>query len=330
VTFRRGQIFLLSLLLVSAGFVQPQPTTHTAPHPMARLLAVAGMFPNVPSHMRVPHRSKPPQTARLVLAASTSSRLVALTFDLDMTPQMAAARRGAIWINRDALGYLESTNTHATIFMTGMWADMYPSLAQQLASNPNFELGNHSYSHPAFHSPCYRLASVGSALQAQQVALAQRAIQRTTGVTPRYFRFPGGCYDRQALDLVHAAGLVPIEWDVNSIDAFNSHAYQIATTVLSRVKPGSIVVMHLQGGANAPATGAALRLIIPVLQARGYRLVTISELLAAGPAITPTDPREVVEFSQPSTAAPVPRAAPPRPHWCGWVQTPNGPRYICR
>ena len=53
-----------------------------------------------------------------------------------------------------------------------------------------------------------------------------------TGLTPRYFRFPGGCYDRQALDLVHASGLIPVQWSVNSIDAFNPHSQQIASIVL--------------------------------------------------------------------------------------------------
>jgi peptidoglycan/xylan/chitin deacetylase (PgdA/CDA1 family) len=148
-------------------------------------------------------------------------------------------------------------------------------------------------------------------------------------MTPRYFRFPGGCYDRQALDLVHAAGLTPIEWDVNSIDAFNPHPEQISSTVLSQVKHGSIVIMHLQAGANAPATGAALHLIVPALQQRGYSFVTVSELLAAGSPIQPTDPKEVVEVYQPplpSATAPI----APRPRWCGWAYTRTGRVWVCR
>jgi peptidoglycan/xylan/chitin deacetylase (PgdA/CDA1 family) len=219
--------------------------------------------------------------------------------------------------------------------MTGMWAEIYPSLARRLASNPEFEIGNHSYSHPAFHTPCYRLGGVSRAAQARQIQLAQQAIQRSTGITPTYFRFPGGCYDRQALDLVHAAGLTPVEWSVNSIDAFNSYPQQIAAVVLSQVRPGSIVVMHLQGGANAPATGLALRLIIPALAKRGYELLTVSQLLAAGRAIQPTDPREVVEYYQaPPTPAPMPVIArpviKPTPRWCGWVKSLRGWVYVCR
>jgi peptidoglycan/xylan/chitin deacetylase (PgdA/CDA1 family) len=155
------------------------------------------------------------------------------------------------------------------------------------------------------------------------VQRAEEAIERVTGLTPKYFRFPGGCYDRSALDTVHAAGLIPVQWNVNSIDAFNAYPQQIAATVLAEVKPGSIVMMHLIRG-NAPSSAAALRLIIPALQHRGYEFVTVGALLAAGPAIEPTDPREVVE------AAPTRPQTAPGPRWCGWVTGTNGRVYICR
>jgi peptidoglycan/xylan/chitin deacetylase (PgdA/CDA1 family) len=174
--------------------------------------------------------------------------------------------------------------------------------------------------------------------QAQQIAMAQRAISWVTGVAPRYFRFPGGCYDSEALNLVHAAGLLPIQWNVNSIDAFNPYPAQIAAAVLSSLRPGSIVLMHLQGGANAPATGQALRMIVPALRQRGYQFLTLSEMLALGPPIQPTDPREVVEAAVPVTASqtlptggtPMPR---PRvtaaPRWCRWVTKPAGRSWVC-
>jgi peptidoglycan/xylan/chitin deacetylase (PgdA/CDA1 family) len=193
-----------------------------------------------------------------------------------------------------------------------------------LATNPNFEIGDHSYSHPAFHTPCYRLEGVSRAEQVRQIERAQQAIERATGVLPKYFRFPGGCYDRQALDLVHAAGLTPVQWSVNSIDAFNSYPQQIISTVLSEVKPGSIVVMHLHGGANAPATGLALRQLIPELEKRGYQFLTVSELLAAGAPIQPVDPREVSEFYQP------PIRTIPTPRWCGWVNGLRSRAWVCR
>jgi len=95
----------------------------------------------------------------------------------------------------------------------------------------------------------------------------------------------------------------------------------VAAAVLAQVKPGAIVMMHLHGGPNAPATGPALRMIIPALARRGYQFVTVGELLQSGPALEPTDPHEVVQAVQPSpTPPPMPvmqlRPAPPACwHW---------------
>jgi peptidoglycan-N-acetylglucosamine deacetylase len=328
---RRGAIVAVIVLLLSGAFSYirlphaPVITAQTAAH--------AGEMDLGDNPRRGPSRagSGPTTVPRIVLGAATNSNVVALTFDLDMNAQMAAAARaGTVWINRDALTYLESRQLHATLFMTGMWAEVYPALAREIASNPNFEIGDHSYSHPAFHTPCYRLGGISRAEQAGQIQLAQKAIERSTGVVPKYFRFPGGCYDREALDLVHTARLIPVQWNVNSIDAFNRYPQQIVSTVLSEVKPGSIVVMHLHGGANAPSTGQALRLLIPALEKRGYQFVTISELLATGTPIQPPGgQREVSEFYQPPPSpAPLPVKSTPR--WCGWVIGLHGRVWVCR
>jgi len=320
---RRGPLLLIPALLVAGIGASPQPLTKVVIRPVEAAVIEHPPFPAREQEVRLPVLGGPSVAPRIVLGAQTTRPLVALTFDLDMTPDMAAAASaGFKWINTDGTSYLESMNVHATLFMAGMWAEVYPVEARRLAANPNFEIGNHSYSHPAFHSPCYRLAPVSRAGQAGQVQRAQEAIERVTGLTPKYFRFPGGCYDRSALDTVHAAGLIPVQWNVNSIDAFNAYPQQIAATVLAEVKPGSIVMMHLIRG-NAPSSAAALRLIIPALQHRGYEFVTVSELLAAGPAIQPTDPREVVE------AAPTRPLTAPGPRWCGWVTGTNRRVYIC-
>jgi hypothetical protein len=321
---RRGPLLVIPALLLAGITASPQPVIKVVTLPVQAAVIEQPVAPALEPRVRLSVVAAPTAAPRVVLGAQTARPLVALTFDLDMTPEMAAAARaGFKWINTDGTSYLESMNVHATLFMAGMWAEVYPVDARRLAANPNFEIGNHSYSHPAFHSPCYRLASVSRAGQASQVQRAQAAIERVTGLTPKYFRFPGGCYDRGALDTVHAAGLIPVQWNVNSIDAFNAYPQQIAATVLTEVKPGSIVMMHLVRG-NAPASAAALRLIIPTLQHRGYQFVTVSELLAAGPAIQPTDPREVVE------SAPIRPLPAPAPRWCGWVTGTKGRVYTCR
>lgn len=317
------------LLAGTSSYPRTPPALVTSP-PTVALAAETDRLDN-PDLAVQPVSGRTAPDPRVIMGAATASRVVALTFDLDMDAQMAAAARaGAVWINKDALSYLEAHNIHATIFMTGMWAEIYPGVARELATNSNFEIGDHSYSHPAFHTPCYRLGGVTRTEQARQIRLAQAAIHRSTGVLPKYFRFPGGCYDRQSLDLVHASGLVPVQWNVNSIDAFNAYPQQIVSAVLSQVKPGSIVVMHLHGRANAPATGQALRLLIPELEKRGYHFLTVSELLANGTPIEPVGTREISEFYQPPPPQPRPARPTPSPRWCGWVIGPHGRVWVCR
>ena len=55
----------------------------------------------------------------------------------------------------------------------------------------------------------------------------------------------------------------------------------IVDTVLDQVKSGDIILFHdYIGGGDSP-TPDALRRILPELISRGYRFVTVSELLAS-------------------------------------------------
>lgn len=93
-----------------------------------------------------------------------------------------------------------------------------------------------------------------------------------------YFRFPGGCYDQQALRTLSAVGVTAVQWDVVSGDAFATDSDAVARQVLEGVEPGSVVVMHCTLSA-APATELALHTIVPELRKKGFRFVKVSELI---------------------------------------------------
>jgi hypothetical protein len=71
-----------------------------------------------------------------------------------------------------------------------------------------------------------------------------------------------------------------VQWDVISGDAYLRDPAAVAHQTLAGVKPGSIVVMHLVGAPNAPATAVALQTVLPALRARGLRPVQLRRLLA--------------------------------------------------
>jgi peptidoglycan/xylan/chitin deacetylase (PgdA/CDA1 family) len=210
---------------------------------------------------------------------------VALTFDADMTQAMLAAVRAG----RASIGYdptivseLRQSRTPATIFMTGLWPTAHPGPARELAADSEFEIENHTFDHAAFAPPCYGLPGVPSlSAKTREVMSAARVIERLTGAPPRYFRFPGGCHRTRDTELVAALGERPVQWDVISGDAYLRDPAAVARQTLRAVRPGSIVVMHLVGAPNAPATAAALRTILPGLRARGLRPVKLERLLGS-------------------------------------------------
>lgn len=222
------------------------------------------------------------QTPATIEHGSRYQLKVALTFDADMTPAMQKLLKLGVvksWYNMGIKQTLDKEHVKATLFLTGLWVETYPKEAKELAQDPLFEIGNHSYSHPAFTKNCYKLPFIDDSKDATEITLAQEAIKKATGITPKYFRFPGGCFDKNDLKTVGDLGLKVVHWDIAAGDGFNKNPESIVQTVQSRVQNGSIIVFHLQGGPFAPKTNEALIKIIPYLKKRGYQLVTISELL---------------------------------------------------
>ncbi len=199
---------------------------------------------------------------------------------------LAQLRSGEVgsWYNEAVIRELRKTDTPATLFLTGQWAQSYPKATKELGRDPLFELANHSWDHAAWTPDCYDLPSVsGESAKRREVERAADEIERLTGERPRWFRFPGGCHATADPRLVARLDEQVVGWDVVSGDAFGSDPDAVAQAVIERAKAGSIVVMHLHGGPNAPTTAPALRQIIPALRDRGYRFVTLSELFGIAP-----------------------------------------------
>lgn len=226
-----------------------------------------------------------PVFERSAVRAPTAGKTVALTFDADMTAdQGPRAAGGEHFDNPRLIASLRRLEVPSTVFMTGRWAEEYPDQARSIGGDPLFEVANHSYSHHAFASPCYGLPEVGKGQMAADVERAFAAF-RTAGVrnVVPYFRFPGGCYDEGALRALAPVKVTAVQWDVVSGDAFARSPGAVAEQVLSKVKPGSLVVLHCTRSA-APVTEEAIRRIVPELRRRGYRFVKVSELIAESAA----------------------------------------------
>jgi peptidoglycan-N-acetylglucosamine deacetylase len=244
--------------------------------------------------------------------AATNQKIVALTFDADMTPGMLRelkSGRVASWYNEKAIEALRRQQVPATLFLTGLWIEAYPAATKQLAVDPLFELGNHSYSHGAFHSPCYSLFPIPDSKQAAEVQKTDDLLRQYAASYKKYFRFPGLCFDAAAVKRVEDQGYTVIGGDVDGADAFEKSPKWVAADVVSHVHPGSIVVLHMHGGPDAPATAAALPDIIAKLRAEGYTFVKVSDLLelpAGEPIKHPTVARQTAGSQPNATPASFP------------------------
>ncbi|MFF1956367.1 polysaccharide deacetylase family protein [Streptomyces sp. NPDC058220] len=209
-----------------------------------------------------------------------AGKTVALTFDADMTADEGTrAARGERFDNPALIALLRRLEVPSTVFMTGRWAEEYPTQAEAIGNDPLFEIANHSYSHYSFTADCYGLPVLGKEKMAADVEAAFSAFHAAgaRNVVP-YFRFPGGCYDDTSLRALAPAKVTAVQWDVVSGDAFATDADAVAEQVLEGVKPGSLVVMHCTRSA-APATEDAVAQIVPELRKRGYRFVKVSQLM---------------------------------------------------
>ncbi|WP_214737959.1 LysM peptidoglycan-binding domain-containing protein [Exiguobacterium sp. s162] len=200
--------------------------------------------------------------SKFVTSVNTTNKVVALTFD-----------DGADGANTNKiLDILAKNNVKATFFLTGSGANNHPQYIKNIAAKGH-QLGNHSYTHPDF-------TKLTATQMKSELDRTEALIKSLTGKTTKpIFRAPFGAVNSTVLNGVGAAGYgYTIQWNIDTIDWKGLTASQINTKVQTNIKPGSIVLMHT--GAGAPGTPLALPTMISQLKAKGYKFVTVSQLLA--------------------------------------------------
>ncbi len=223
------------------------------------------------------------KTESIVFHGDRVKKRIALTFDADMTSEMVKdLKDGKVesYYDNGLIDLLNNTQTKATLFLSGMWIEEYRDVALNLSQNSLFELANHSYSHPGFDGDCYGLRPVRDEDKIPEIVKTQMLLKELTGAENKLFRFPGGCYSQPDLETTKKIGVIPIQWDVAGKDGFNEDMISIVANVVSNVKNGSIIVLHMNGYPNEPETANALPFIISTLRENGYEFVTVSELLS--------------------------------------------------
>jgi peptidoglycan/xylan/chitin deacetylase (PgdA/CDA1 family) len=170
---------------------------------------------------------------------------------------------------------LEDADAPATFFLGGDWMRTHPEATQLLAKNPQFELGNHSWSHPD-------MPELDETHISREIVMTQNILYRLTGQQARLFRLPSGLSNDLVLSVIAWNGLYTIQWDADTADpVFDNDAENINRLVRERVQNGSIVLMHANG--RGWHTAEALPEMIRYLRSSGYTLVTVSQIIGMEP-----------------------------------------------
>jgi peptidoglycan/xylan/chitin deacetylase (PgdA/CDA1 family) len=216
---------------------------------------------------------------KTLYAGAPSAREVALTFDDGPNPP---------YTDR-ILDVLAAEHVHATFFVVGRAAAAYPDTLRRIASDGN-AIGNHTWDHE--HMIVDSPAGIRS-----ELTRTSAAIERITGIKTDIMRPPYGARDFAVIDQAHKLGYRVVMWSVPLPDDWEQPGERtIAKRVTDNVTAGSIIVLHdgnrgilcgrdrgtAPSDCNRSQEIPATREIIDTLRAKGFRFVTIPEMI--GPA----------------------------------------------
>ncbi len=222
----------------------------------------AAELPEAAAYAKLPQPS--PQVAAPALKHSYTScnvegPYIAMTFDDGPGPQTTPR----------LLDILKERGIKATFFVVGQNAAEYPDIMRRMASEGH-EIANHSWSHPA-------LTKLGTESFRKQIENTNDTIARITGKRPVLMRPPYGATSSLLNKrLSEEYGLKVILWSVDPLDWRYRNSNRVYSFIVQNTQPGSIILTH---DIHA-TTVAAMPETLDALSGKGYKFVTVSELIA--------------------------------------------------
>jgi peptidoglycan/xylan/chitin deacetylase (PgdA/CDA1 family) len=246
-------------------------------------VAFAQQLPLSPSPSPTKAKPPPPPEPKITVSSvHVDGPNIALTFDdgpnEKLTPRL--------------LDLLAQHHIHATFFVIGENAAEHPEILQR-AIREGHEIGNHSWSHP-------NLAKMSEENVRSQIKRTEETITSAIGSRPILFRPPYGSLTGPQKHFIHnELGYEIILWEVDPFDWKKPGPNVVSSRILKETHPGSIVLAHDIHAQTIQAMPATLT----GLEEKGFKFVTVSELLKLEtPTPTPT-PRPAAPATTPSPAS---------------------------
>jgi peptidoglycan-N-acetylglucosamine deacetylase len=263
-------VLVLSAFLLVFGSLVLASTLSTSgsqqiPHALARsVLSPPGQTtaPALAQETQGIRQARAQQFTQPLWHGNTHLPEIALTFDDGPQP----------FFTPQILAVLQRFGVKATFFCIGRQVAIYPDLVRQESADGDL-VEDHTWSHP-------NLNGLNAAAVYQQLATGEQAIEQATGTPPAFLRPPYGSFTFTVLTQAVRLRLSVVLWNVDPRDWSRPGTSTIVARVLSATTDGSIILLH-DGGGNRSQTLAALPAIIGTLQERGFRFVTIQQMVDA-------------------------------------------------
>ena len=198
-----------------------------------------------------------------IKVGSARTRDIALTFDDGPGPYTPGV-----------LSVLEHYKVRATFFEIGKMLRYFSSSTLREIEDGDV-IGDHTESHPM-------MAQLSRHDQHEELFEQLARIELLGGRRPVLFRPPYGSFNATTLAELHQLHLLMVLWSVDTEDYRQPGVSVIVERALAGAQPGAIILMHDAGGVREQ-TIAALPIIIDKLRAKGFRLVTVPQLLMDDP-----------------------------------------------
>lgn len=234
----------------------PSPSPSPSPAPSSPAAAVASA--NVPSPAASP-TPPPPAPEGTWSQVRVNDPYIAITFDdgphPTLTPQL--------------LDMLAQRHIHATFFIVGQMAKEHPEILQR-ALREGHEIANHSFTHP-------NLAKMSDDGVRRELNGTKDVITNAVNRPVTLMRPPYGSLSNAQRKWVHEdLGYKIILWDVDPLDWKRPGSEAVTRRILEGTHRGSIILAH----DIHPGTVQAMPATLDGLLAKGFKFVTVSELLA--------------------------------------------------
>jgi peptidoglycan/xylan/chitin deacetylase (PgdA/CDA1 family) len=221
---------------------------------------------------------------RLGLSSEATEEDRAITRVMSYTPYVSSGsrRRKEIALTFDdgpgpytfrVLRQLRRRHVAATFFQVGQMLPVFPAAAH--AVRRGYPVGDHTLSHRP-------MAVLKPALQRVEVLEDAVRLKAFGNRFPRLFRPPYASFDADTISVVGSYRMLMVLWSIDSEDYTRPGTRQIVRNVVSKARPGAIVLMHDAGGPR-DQTVAAIPVIVRKLRKRGYHFVTVPQMMVDAP-----------------------------------------------